>query len=274
VLNPMEGTSLEDYTAKVIFDGSPETVMTGNEEGGMCRYTAAEIYAYQMTLPVTVRIYYKNVQVKECVSSVRSFCVEAMAANSGDTALVQLCRAALAYGAAAQRYFKDQTYGNETPYTVFETVTEEYADAGLQSMEAPECPDCGQTVSGSLDGFGSFSTTLVLGSTVSLKVCFSYTGDQAMDTYSFSCGEDFTVSAPTPESENRWYVTISGFDACNLSSEVLLTVSNASQSLRICCSPYAFAASQWFSENALLKELCRALVRYGNVAKLYAEDRN
>ena len=186
------------------------------------------------------------------------------------TALVDLCKAALAYGSCAQVYFNGKQYraGNGTMTAYVTNVDDLVNDAGYTVH--PDRPTDYYTaeVSGSLDGVALDTASLILGTETSIKIYLTGDASQVRVT----CRDDREVSRRVSElqaeADGRTSFKITGIKSYELSRIYTITIADENdeaQALTLTYSPYAYARSVWDQGNAFAA-LCQALVAYGDAA--------
>ena len=275
-----KGTSKDDvnlYKVVATFTGDEgDTVSTfelknvekfGND-GGYDRYkmVLCEVYSYQMTRPINIKVYFNGELVKNVDYSVQKYLegeIESEA-NTGKTDYLNLCKAVLDYGAEAQKYFNGKTYYKDGRAIQYVTDSNNLANAKYTSSITPDKPASDVSRNGSISGVKSYSVSLILGSETSFKFYMKGEGLNESD-FSVSCDGDKTPTAVTKEKDGRLSFTVPGIKSYELSKKYTITISGPeSETTTITYSAFSYAAGDWSGKDD--SALCQALVNYGNAA--------
>jgi hypothetical protein len=267
------GTDPEKYTVTYTFNGVETTKsltdssVTNN--GGVYKLKVAQVYSYQMTLPVSFVVKYDGTPIATFTYSVQTYFTNKL--SSTDANLVALCKAGLDYGANAQLYFNGKSYVNSNNQTVqYQTDSENLANKTTNPSNTITATQPNSSypysASGSVVGFAFDSASLILGSETSIKVYFSYSGDVSALTFAAACeSTSRTVGDVRSESGGLYSVKITGIKSFELNKTFTLTV-NGNATLTY--SPFAYARNKW-NNTGNLGNLCKALVNYGSAANAY-----
>ena len=271
-----EGTTPEDYSIVATFRGQTKTYplseATVVTDKGVTKYkvTVAEVFSYEMGLPVTITVMYLDTELVSFDYSVRDYFTNGIESSTMSESYKKIFRAGLDYGAAAQLYFDGKTYNNGTYDTdTAHLVNSEYNASDI-SVEAPT--GYAASISGQVpSGLSKLSASLILGSEVSIKVYFKYSGNVSDLTFTaYRQDNDSltkTVTAPVPEDSGRYSVKITGIKSYELGKYFTLSISDGSSTFCLNYSPYVYIQSNWNNSDAELADLCHALKKYGDLAK-------
>ncbi len=255
------------YTVKWTFNGaSHEKSLAEATLGTDGRYkiVLAEVFSFQMTLPVKIEVYRGEVQVRDISYSVQQYFL-GMLDNAGASAAVRaICKAGLDYGANAQIFFNGKSYAGGVYYTDVGNLANATTNPG-NAISASK-PGNAAARTGSISGMDRLSATLILGSETSIKVYFRIDSSVDLSRLTFSCAGK-AVTAPVQESDGRYSVKILGIRSYELCRDFVLEIKAGGETVRITYSPYAYAANNWNASDADLARLCHALVAYGETAR-------
>ena len=257
----LEG-NVEDYTVSYSFLGQIYDVeLTGKDVA----VKIDDIFAFQMSDPINIDVYYKNNLVDTISYSVKSYC-KYQIENSSDENLVKLCKATLNYGAAAQSYFNGRSYNGGSYQINMENLANADVETTLIDVEKPTNEN---TSVGDLGGkVTDVKYTLVVGSDVSMKFYIYTNEDLDLANVQIGCTPAKAVTELTKESTGRYSVKVEGIKAAELGTDFTVTITEGGNTMTITYSPYAFAASKWDANNSLA-DLCKKLVTYGEAARTY-----
>ena len=268
------GTTIGDYTVIATFDGKTQTIpgsAATDVGGGKYKFTVAEVYSYQMWMPVTITILASGQPIITFDYSVETFFTTAYNNPNNAEAYRDVCKAGLDYGAAAQLYFDGKTYNGGVYEANSGNLVNESTNPG-NTFSATQPSGYAASVNvNTLGGISRLSASLILGSEVSIKVYFKYAGDINTLTFSAARQDDSnktkTVTGPVSEGGGVYSVKITGIKSYELWRYFTLTVTNGSGTFSFNYSPYLYAQMNWDSSDAELAKLVQALVAYGDKAK-------
>ena len=265
------------WTFKTLENDDSEDLPGDAELQSVSQYSAetyklvmASIFAYQMTRPFIINVYYDGTRIVEDFSySVRDY-LEAVINTESEYITEKdkdVSRKALDYGANAQLFFDGRTYydkdGNQ--HTHFGDV-EHLANENTNSTNEITATKPSNTVkkTGSVTGLSKMSVSLILGTEISIKIYFNYSGD--MGQLSFYC-DNKSLTEWVQEGENRYSVKVEGIRSYELYKDYTVTITDGTGTVALTYSPYAYAASNWNSTVEYLSNLVKALVAYGDAAR-------
>ena len=260
-----EGTEMTDYSVRVTFNGSTTTfaysAADATKVAGTYRHMLADVYAYQMTFPITFTLLYNN-EVEIFTTSdysVKDYML--YRSNAGDATDKEktLMKAALDYGAVAQQYFASR----------YETDAEHLANATTNPYNVIEVARPTQTSEfyNSIASLTAFKSSMVYDSVNYIRIRI---GDsQDLEGIEFSLeGDGFAMTEPVWEETNGlWMIQVSGLTSPKLGDEFTLTMTKGGQSTIFTYSAYAYANYMW--DDAVDGRLSQALVAYGDAAKAF-----
>lgn len=162
-----------------------------------------------------------------------------------------MVKAMLDYGAAAQYYFD---YNTENP-----------ANKGLETEVTANIPQANSAmVNGNVDGIHFYGASLVFASKVAVRYYFVVDGD--ISSYTFGGYE-------AVKSDELYYVEISDINPQDYSEDIVLSVSDGSNTMDITYSPLCYISRMYYKNtNALLTDLVEAMYIYGLAAQTYIEN--
>lgn len=256
----------EDYRIEYTFLNEKHIVDVNNKNVDI---NVEGIFAFQMADPINIDVYYENNLVDTIEYSVKKYC-ESQILNSTDEKLINLCKATLNYGAAAQQYFNGRAW-NDGTYSIdidnlanAISVTTEIADANKPTNTKNVVGDLGGKVT-------DVKFTLVVGSEVSMKFYIYTNSELDLQEVEVGCSPAKAITELYKESEGRYSIKIVGLKATELGNDYSISFSDNEGSMTLTYSPYAFAANKWDGGNNLA-ELCKKLVTYGDKAVDYTKD--
>ena len=229
-----------------------EAVKSTMDDGTVRYRFSCELYAKQIADVAVVQFMKGDTPVGDAVSySAMRYCVNKITKND-EPEIVDLCKAMLNYGAAAQLYFNYNT--------------ENLANASLSEAEK-KLPDVDASaykysVTGSEAGIKAKSATLMLESEVKVRVYFTLTGSKTIDQYTFTI--DGKVVTPK-YNEKGWYVETDGIPAKDLDKMFEVKVGG----ITVSYGALSYVNSKHAVSNELEANLARALYYYFQEAEAY-----
>jgi hypothetical protein len=226
-----------------------------------------------MGLPVTITV---NVNGDDYITfdySVKQYFMSQYDNSSSSQALKNMCKAGLDYGAQAQLYFdgksyKGGIYATDPANLVNETINPSNT---IPDIEPPTGYSPTANISEGFAGISKVTASLILGSEISIKVYFKYSGNINGLTFTASRYGDSSktkiVTDPVAESNGRYSVKVTGIKSYELYRYFTLTMKDAGGTFTLDYSPYYYAQQHWNNEDTLLANLVRTLVAYGECAK-------
>ena len=243
----------------------------------------ANVYPYQMTQDVHITVSYgENLEsatisepIFECDYSVQDY-FKGRIENSSNPAMQALAKAGLDYGANCQLFFNGKTYSSDGTIYTYNCDVENLANAEYNSsntINAVKPDGYSAVVEGSVDGFSLKGASLLLGTEVSIKVYYNWTGDSSdltVKAVNNTTNEEKTVEIveDVGGSYNGAFY-IEGIKSYELSDKYTLTVTYDGTSTSLTYSPYTYAAGKWDSNTQYLANLVKSLKAYGDAADTY-----
>lgn len=264
VKNLASGTNLSGYTVKYTFKGV-ETVVAGSDwieaapNTGVYKFTVASCAAKEINDTVTFEVLYEGETIKKIDSySIRQYCVNKINANSNQK-LVELCRAVLDYGAAAQNYFNynKANLANAGGY-------------GLASRETSVSEEFRiLNPADKADDITKLSATL---STVSkTEINFYVTAASSIENVQVTLNnanvDDDDIESGYVEDTGIYKITVKGIAAANLKNVYVLTFNTSAGTTTVTYSALAYTYSKQNTETA--GEISLAIYNYYLKAKAY-----
>lgn len=282
------------------FDLNNSNYISSGAYAGMYKITSPEIYSYEMTRPVVIKVlvderYFDgNATVFDntydviwsTTTSVKDICVKYI---NNESSSANLCRATLEYGAAAQTYFNGLQFRNDLGQTVDHRVNK---DIMANDYEGRTAPDPGpsqpgeayasKVTSGKMSDIdvSRMSASVLLGSQTGLEIkLFGATGDQSFNSDGYSAvwsnteagldhGTPITLTTEYVEGVPYVSAKITGIACPSLPNTFYIKFTKDNSSLVLRYSPYSYARAKWNS-NGTIAPLVKALVLYGNAAADY-----
>ena len=204
----------------------PLSQATVSVKDGITRYRFGyKVFAKNIVDPVTAQVMTADGPVGEAKTfSVVQYCSSAMAQYKDNTKLVNVCKAMLNYGAAAQTYFNYKT-DNLANASLSE------ADRLIADMETSSYK---YEKIGSEDGIKATGAKLILDNDVAIRVSFQLTGDKSIEDYTFTIdGVEVTPTA----SGDRYYIELDGIAASKFNNFYEFSVGGLT--IRYCVLSYA-----------------------------------
>ena len=239
---------LDQATLEVSLDGKTVQYAAAEitpDEAGL-RLITAKLAAAQMTQPITVKLI-----VNEEVTVLGTYTVRGYAdylltdsKNEFTDAQKNMVKAMLAYGGAAQRYFRYNT--------------EAMADDGISLTPAAVPEEISDySADGSVTGIQYYGATLLFQSKTALRYYFVVSGDAA--DYTFTVGGQ---SCTPIQKDGMYYVEITNINPQDLDKMVELTVSCGSETLMVSYSPMHYIVRKHQTGSDSLKALLQAMYGY------------
>ena len=242
------------------------------------RAVLANVYSYQMWLPVYISLEFNNgVETERLLSdyeySVKKYLDNKIKDNKETESFKQLCRLTLDYGANAQIYFTGKTYGDGIEYV---TDSENLVNAAYNpdnTIEAVRPVDYETKITTPLiTGLKTMSASLIFGSTTSIKVRM---GGLDMEGLTVTCVDDknesHNVTELRTDSESNIVFSITGLKSFQLHRNYYITIKKGSEEMILTYSPYTYANKKWDNGDNEAR-LCQSMVAYGDAAKEYWND--
>ena len=256
-----------DYEVRYTFLGEEKPVAVNSNT---LEIEVEDIYAFQMAEPITVDVYYKGDLVDTINYSVKSYC-EKQILNSSDPYLVDLCKATLNYGAAAQEYFNGKSWHYGTYAIDMDNLANSISASTTISDSSK--PTNTRSRTGDLGGaVYNMEYTLVVGAEISMKFYIYTNRELDLENLEIGCSPAKEHTDILRESEGRYSVKIKDIKAAELGTDFTITFIEGENSMTVTYSPYAFAAAKWDGNNSLA-ELCKKLVTYGDRAISYVANK-
>lgn len=182
----------------------------------------------------------------------------------------EVCRAALNYGAAAQAFFDGKSFADAsgTTFQYDTNLPDHVTNLNLSEDDKAvnvEKPTNTVAASGTITGLTKKSASLILGTETSIKFYFRYDGE--IGNLSFSVNNGKIITDPAPGSDGRYHVIVKGIASYELHKDFIITIENGDETSTLTYSPYTYAAKYWEAADELTKNICHALVAFGNAAK-------
>ena len=258
-----------DVTVYWVFDGKEYEQNVGElsrYDNERYRVVLAELFAFQMTLNVSIQVKCGE----KTVMTLDTFCLrdyfEYLVNNESTAGMRDVARAALDYGAAAQQYFDGRTYDNGIPYDVnIESLANQNTNPE-NTVPSADKPANSVSFTNSVEGLSVKTASLIFGTEMSIKVYFTYTGDTS--ELSISCDNGKAPTAAVLESDGRYSIYIRKICSYELYKDYTITFADDTGTAQLVYSPYAYAAYNWDSNTSGLSWLVRAMVAYGEKARL------
>ena len=215
---------------------------------GQTRYRFGyKVYAKNMVDPVTAQFMNENGPVGEAKTfSVVQYCNAAMEQYSDNAKLVNVCKAMLNYGAAAQTHFgyKTDKLANAALSAADKVIADMDTSAYLYE------------IIGSEEGIKPVSAKLILDNDVAIRITFQLTGNKSIDEYTFTI--DGQVVTPVATGD-RYYIELDGIAASKFDNFYNFSVGGLT--VRYCVLSYAdMVYKSGASQN--LKDLLDAMYAY------------
>ena len=281
-----ENTTPDNYYMIITFRGvdkiyklSNATQFTENNETKY-KMTIAEVYSYEMGVELHGRVMFTtnagvidpehDIQLREFDYSVKEYFTKAIKGTFLTDAEKNICRAALDYGAAAQIYFNGKVYDDGVYATHPEDLVNKEFNADNVIEGATEPTDYAITLEGTRPaGLTKMSVALILGSEVSIKIYFKYTGDINALQFSAVRADDAgirkNVTSPKMEGD-RYFIKITGIKTFETCKYFTLTITDGENTYKVTYSPYVYLQAHWNDSDAKLANLCKTLVKYSDLA--------
>lgn len=263
-----------NYTLRWTFDGNlyGESFEKNlgdltRQSDGRYRLVLHEVFSYQMSHLFHITLWYKDALVREFDYSVRQCLENRYKKNEFDK---DVCRAALNYGAAAQAYFDGKSFvdANGRTFQYDTNLPGNAANMNLSETDRAvnaQKPSNVVATSGAITGISKKTVSLILGTETSLKFLFNYENEIGNLSISVNHGKDIT--GPLRGGDGRYYAIVKGISSFELYKDLAITINADNESSTLVYAPYTYAAKYWDSEDELTKNLCRALVDFGDAAK-------
>ena len=184
--------------------------------------------------------------------SVRQY-ADTILAGDYDEELKALVKEMLNYGGKAQLYFNYNT--------------QNLANKGITVEEATVPTENNKVaVSGSVEGIRFYGASLVFTNKTAVRYYFAVSGD--IDSYSFKAGD---TSYKAVAKDGMYYVEIPGINPQDLAEEIVLTVSDGTDSMAVGYSPLNYIVRMYAKGTDALKNLLQAMYGYHLKAALYTK---
>lgn len=241
------------------------------------RFKMLDLYSWQMGWGIKIKMYYGSVESNEYTYSVRQY-LENQIARYGDdpekAEFVDLCKAMLDYGAAAQGCFDGRTYIDEAGVTHHYRTDAEHlvnAKTNPENVVNADKPSEKYDVSvvGTIAGVEYYGSSLIFGADTSMRVFLTGNVD---DTVAVSCLDsrgNFRACGPVTRSGDRYYFDVKGIKCYELDMMYTIEIIKDKEAITVVRSPYSNARSNWDSADATTRQLMRALVAYGDKASAW-----
>ncbi|MBQ6832254.1 MAG: hypothetical protein IJO28_06405, partial [Oscillospiraceae bacterium] len=173
--------------------------------------------------------------------SVRQYADTILAGDYSEE-LKSLVQYMLNYGGKAQLYF--------------DYNTQNLANQGIAVEEAAVPTQSGiqMTLSGSVEGIQFYGASLVFTNKTAVRYYFDVSGN--VDSYRFKVGESSYTAC---EKNGLYYVEVSGINPQDLSNEIVLTVSDGTDSMTVNYSPLHYIVRMYGKCEDTLKTLLQAM---------------
>lgn len=234
----------------------------------------ARAKSYEMTLPVTIRVYYDGSIIREELYSVQKYFHNKLAdTGASDFKTYEpIYRAALDYGAQAQLYFNGRRYGdNQTYNTHIDNLANAQSNPGndISSIGAVPEPAVPAAVTDRLDCVSKVSASLVLDSTTTIRC--KITDPLCHDAAAFEEKYDFSVDGDDMRcsylGDNTYAIELPGLAASELSHPYTFSVTAGGKTMKIRYSGLAYAYNTYTkSADSKLRALCLTLYAYAKAA--------
>ena len=214
---------------------------------------SANVAAAQMTDVIKLQFSIGEEKGAVHTYSVRQY-ANTILAGDYDEEMKALVQEMLNYGGKAQLYFNYNT--------------QNLADEGI-TVEAATVPTESNnkvTVSGSVKGIRFYGASLVFANKTAVRYYFTVSGN--IDSYSFNAGESGYRAV---EKDGMYYVEIPGINPQDLSEEIVLTVSNGTDSMAVGYSPLNYIVRMYGKGTDALKNLLAAMYGYHLAAFRYTK---
>ena len=204
---------------------------------------SANVAAAQMTDVIQLQFSIGEEKGAVHTYSVRQYADTILAGNY-DEELKALVKEMLNYGGKAQLYFNYNTQNLAN-----KGITVEEATVPTENYKV--------AVSGSVEGIRFYGASLVFTNKTAVRYYFTVSGN--VDSYSFKVGES-TYKAV--EKDGLYYVEIPGINPKDLANEIVLTVSNGTDSMTVGYSPLHYIVRMYGKGADTLKNLLAAMYGY------------
>ncbi|MBQ6076352.1 MAG: InlB B-repeat-containing protein [Lachnospiraceae bacterium] len=258
-------------SAKLVFHGEKEETLDfdlvrdsahGYLSSGMFRLSYSNVAMKEMTCPVTLTVYDEagaqmdlfRANGEAVPDNASNFCVadwcNAIIETSTNQPSIDLAKAILHFGGAAQRYFGFNLDNFANP--------EGYLDAEAEGLEAD--PSLDRVVPEGADAVGYKNFALNLEGDTEIRVYFS-----KEITASDENGSAYEVV----KSGKKWYVSIPGIAAKNLDDMFTVNAAFGGETRTFLLCGLSYANATFASSNSDLANLARALYLYNQAADAY-----
>ena len=247
-LNPDSIDSHADmslYRAEYTFTNAEGVEAAGTITGDSLIVASPIAYcaAKEMTLPVTVTLFYDDVEIAEFEYTVRDYCLDGLKRTTLDPKWLNLFAATLDYGAWAQTFknFK----------------TDDLANAGVtHQYDVKKVPDATVTKSTGV------TFNLITEAETLLQVKFA-TGGKDISDFTFKVGTKDVTDTVFVEN-NKFVVNIGGIPARQLDQSVTVTMTPKADGeiLRFLGSPVGYMKTAFDKGSAPLPDFMKAMYNY------------
>ena len=215
---------------------------------------SANVAAAQMTDVVKLQLTAGEKKGAVYTYSVRQYADVILAGNYSDE-LKALVKEMLNYGGKAQRYFNHNT--------------DNLADKGItvETVTVPTESNNKVNISGSVDGIRFYGASLVFANKTAVRYYFAVSGN--IDSYSFNVGENDYEAV---EKDGMYYVEIPGINPQDLANEIVLAVSDGTDSMTVGYSPLHYIVRMYAKGTDTLKNLLQAMYGYHLEAVAYIQS--
>lgn len=254
-LNPDSIDSHADmslYRAVYKFTNGEDEETTGEITGDdlLVARPIAYCAAKEMTLPVTVTLFYDGVEIAEFEYTVRDYCLDGLKSKTLDAKWKNLFAATLDYGAGAQTFknFKTNDLANAG-------VTYTYAKEELKDVTATVTKSTGVTFN------------LITEAETLMQIKFA-TGGKDISDFTFKVGTKDVTDTVKVEN-NKFVVNIGGIPARQLDQSVTVTMTPKADGeiLRFLGSPVGYMKTAFVNGKAPLPAFMEAMYNYHFYAK-------
>ena len=256
-LNPDSIDSHADmslYRAEYTFTNAEGVETAGTITGDNLIVASPIAYcaAKEMTLPVTVTLFYDDVEIAEFEYTVRDYCLDGLKRTTLDAKWLNLFAATLDYGAGAQTFknFK----------------TDDLANAGVTypgTYTVKKLDDVTATVTKST----GVTFNLITEAETLMQVKFA-TGGKDISDFTFKVGTKDVTDTVFVEN-NKFVVNIGGIPARQLDQSVTVTMTPKADGeiLRFLGSPVGYMKTAFDKGSAPLPDFMKAMYNYHFYAK-------
>lgn len=275
-LNLGEGTV---YKAKVWFNGNEYTLSNTATFGAA--FTFTDIRPDQLNTVITVQPYAENggntVYGVTKTFTLREYCYDLIETYADDTAVVEMAKALLNYGTAAQVYTKNYTYTSEKVNAFLSDTDKQLGLSGLTLNASQKLDATANNAATAKWNAG----TLTLTNAVNIRVVFTTTATDTTGWYvkaekSVGTNKYATAKLNLSKDGDRYVVTYTDLNPSEWNlAEVTFTVCNADNEAVSTTLGYSVAAYATAQKDGAegLGDLVKTMMIYGDKVSVYVNQK-